>query len=192
MGKKVWLVALMLVGLLVVALGTTSVLAQGEQQTVPSGNSWAGAPAHCSAMMNSGITDQVTLKRVAGILGLTYDELIARLNRGETIAQVAEAQKVALTLVVDTIVAPETEMIQVQVKYGYLTQAQAQSTLEQIRYWAEQAVTSQASAYSQTTGPATGYNQPYGSGYGGMMGGWQGQGGMMGGGRGGMMGRWGW
>ena len=191
MGKKVWLVALMLVGLLVVALGTTSVLAQGEQQTVPSGNSWAGVPAHCSAMMNSGITDQVTLKRVAGILGLTYDELIARLNRGETIAQVAEAQKVALTLVVDAIVAPESEMIQVQVKYGYLTQAQAQSALEQIRYWAEQTVrASQSSTYSQTTRPATGYNQPYGSGYGGMMGGWQGQGGMIGGGRGGMMGNW--
>lgn len=185
MKKRMWLVVLAVV-VLAAGIGGTTVLAQDEP-TVPPGNWWGAAPAHCWNVMNGGfdfggrgyygIGDRVTLTRVAGVLGLTYDELNTRLAQGETIAQVAESKGVALSLVVDTIVAPQSETLQVRVKYGYLTNDQAQSILEQVRYRVEQAITlARTGASAPTTGPASGYNQPYAPRYGGMMGG--GRGGM--------------
>ena len=122
--------------------------------------------------------DQVTLQHVAATLGITYDQLVQRLQNGETIAAIATAQKVALSKVVDTIVAAQTDMVNVLVKYGYVTQDQANTIIANLRTRVEAALSVTtpsatagngygcfgASPDGSTTIPVTGY------GY-GMMGG---------------------
>jgi hypothetical protein len=141
-----------------------------------------------------GLTHPVTLERVAGTLGLTYEELTARLAQGETIAQMAQTQGVNSSLVVTTILAPQSEVLHVRVKYGYLSETWAQAVLEQERLWIEQAIT--VPSYSSVgpsggvtsgygpgdgpgawVGPSTGYSPDYAAGYG--RGSWGGPGGMM-------------
>jgi hypothetical protein len=133
-----------------------------------------------------GLADPVTLERVAGTLGLTYEQLTDRLAQGETIAQVAQDQGVDSSLVIATILAPQSEILQVCVKYGYLSEAQAQSILEQARYWVEQAIVVPLYGFNSSTGYTPGYAPDYGEGV------WRGPGGMMGGGmmHRGMMGGW--
>lgn len=93
--------------------------------------------------------DEVTLQRVAATLGITYDQLVQRLQNGETIAAIATAQKVALSKVVDTIVVAQTEMVNVLVKNGYLTQDQANTIIANLRTRVEAALSVNA--------PTTGY-----------------------------------
>lgn len=138
---------------------------------------------------HSGLGDQVTLQRIAGTLGISAADLQTSLSKGETIAQIAQAQKVVTKLVVTAILAPESEILQVRAKYGYLTQAQATSILEQSRVWTEQAIQRPLYSYRApgttpggATSPGTGYGPGRGMmGNGGILGG----GGMMGGGGGG-------
>lgn len=125
-----------------------------------------------------GLTNPVTLGRVADILGVTTDQLTARLQQGETIAQVAQAQNVSAEAVVAAVVAPQTEMMQIAVKYGYMTQTQVQTMLDQMELWAEQAIAEPLYG-SNVQGSQNGAYRG-GQGYRGMMGGGFG-GGMMGG-----------
>lgn len=64
------------------------------------------------------MNDKVTLERVAGTLGLSYEQLTARLGKGDTLAQIAQAQGVETSLVVDIILAPQSGILQMRVKYG--------------------------------------------------------------------------
>ena len=110
-------------------------------------NPYAGyGPIFCGGglVMN----DQVTLTRVASVLGITYDQLVQRLQNGETIAQVAAVQKVDISKVVDTVVAAQTDIVNVLVKYGYLTQDQADTIIANLRTRVEAALSG--------TAPATG------------------------------------
>lgn len=66
-------------------------------------------------------------------LGLTRTELIAELQAGKTIAQVAEAQGVALETIVDAFVAPRVERLTELVDRGQLTQEQADAMLATMR-----------------------------------------------------------
>lgn len=180
MRKKIWLVAILVAVVLVGVIGANSAFAQ-ETPTPPDGRAW-NTGGYCGGgggMMGS---DPVTMKRVAGVLGLTYEQLSARLTKGETIAQVAQAQGVASSLVVNTILAPQSEMLQVRVKNGYLTEAQAQAIQEQARLRIEQAITVPLNGSATSPG---GYAPGCGGGTWGGLGG-----GMMGGGRGRMMGNW--
>ena len=79
------------------------------------------------------MNDQVTLQRVATTLGITYDQLVQRLGNGETIAAIATAQKVDLSKVVDVVVAAQTDMVNLMVKYGYLTQDQANTIIADLK-----------------------------------------------------------
>jgi len=124
------------------------------------------------------LNDKVTLQRVVTTLGITYDQLVQRLQNGETIASIATSQKVDLSKVVDTIVAAQTDMVNVLVKYGYITQDQANTIIANLKTRVEAALSvsaPQAGSYygygcfgyglnGTTTAPVTGY------GY-GMMGG---------------------
>lgn len=138
-----------------------------------------------------GLDNPVTLKRVADTLGLTGDQLTARLQQSETIAQIAQAQNVSTDAVVAAILAPHSEMIQVGVKYGYLTQAQAQTVLDQARLRVEQSITRpQYGSNALQSRPNTVTPGSPNLGNGPRAGAWGGSGGMMGGGvtGGGMMG----
>ncbi len=118
----------------------------------------------------------------------------SQLNGGKTLAQVAQDKGVDSGTVVDTVLAPENEVLQVRVKYGYMTRAQADSVMQTASQRVQQMLTT---AYAAATSGGTptvpgnqgGHGGMMGSGVGGgMMGGSIG-GGMMGGGAGtGMMG----
>lgn len=69
----------------------------------------------------------------AETLGLTPQELIAELQAGKTIADVAEEQGVALETLVDAFLAPREAALQVAVETGRLTQEQADALLAQMR-----------------------------------------------------------
>ena len=64
------------------------------------------------------------------VLGLTAEELLAELKDGKTIADVAEAQGVALEEVVDALMEPMEEMLAQAVDAGELSQEQADEKLE--------------------------------------------------------------
>jgi len=192
MRKRTWLVALVSVAILVVALGAGSAFAHGPAE---SDADWQEMEGHCPGMgggwgmgyHHMGLADPVTLERVAGTLGLTYEELANELAQGKTIAQVAEEQGIDSSLVIATILAPQSEILEIRVKYGYLSEAQAQAILEQARYWVERAILTPLYAPNSSSSYAPRYAPGVWGGLGGMMGG-----GMMGGGmmHGGMMGGW--
>ena len=92
------------------------------------------------------MNDQVTLQRIATTLGITYDQLVQRLQNGETIAAIATAQKVDLSKVVDTAVAAQTDMVNVLVKYGYVTQEQADTIIGNLRTRVESVLSATAPA----------------------------------------------
>lgn len=173
MKKRISVVVLAVVGVLALILGTTAALANGP--TAPSNNPWpqedycpgpheemAGWGMHGFHMM--GLTDPVTLERVAGTVGLTYDQLVARLEQGETLAQIAQARGVISSTVVEAILASQVEVLSVLVKYGYLSDTEADSILEQARLRVEQAITV-AYGFHGPYSPATGPEESCGPGY---------------------------
>ena len=154
-----------------------------------------------------GYLDNATLNRVATVLGITPAELTAQLQSGKTLAQVAKDKNVTTDKVVEAILAPYKDQLQLRVKYGYINQTQADLSLTTAKQQAEITLNRTFNAPGVVGGPNTpGYsandmesycNNMMGSGgVGGMMGGngggmMGGNGsGMMGGNGGGMMGGW--
>ncbi|MCL5263878.1 MAG: hypothetical protein M1343_01565 [Chloroflexi bacterium] len=129
------------------------------------------------------------LDLVAKLIGTTREDIVNQLQQGKSLVQIAQGKATEQQLI-DTLLAPEKDMIQLRVKYGYITQDEADAWLQQ------------AADRIKTAINATGTGQGFGGygygcgGFGGMMGGY---GGMMGGfrsgrtggfgGWGGMMGR---
>ncbi len=196
---KKLLVILAVAGILaIIPLGIS--LAQTTTATtppVPNQGSVDDMIDYCQDMMGgggmmgggfAGLGNSVTLQRIASVLGIAPADLQTSLSRGETIAQIAQSKKVETKLVIDAILAPESETLQLRVKYGYITQAQATAVLEQSRLRAEQAIQRPLYGYGNTsTAPGSTGNYGYGRGmmsgnFGGrgMMGGGGGGGGMMG------------
>ncbi|MBI4288988.1 MAG: hypothetical protein HY671_11240 [Chloroflexi bacterium] len=81
--------------------------------------------------------DSATLTRVATVLGVTPTELTAQLQAGKTLAQVAKDKGVDTAKVVEAILAPHKDQLQLNLKYGYITQAQADAALASARQAAE-------------------------------------------------------
>ncbi|MEK7324372.1 MAG: hypothetical protein AAB217_03835, partial [Chloroflexota bacterium] len=65
----------------------------------------------------------------ANVLGMDQAELVAALNSGQTIADVAKAKGVALDKIVDAFIAPRVDALNQAVADGRLTQAQADTML---------------------------------------------------------------
>lgn len=78
----------------------------------------------------------------AEVLGLDRTALVAKLNAGQTIADVAQAEGVALDKIVDAFLAPRVEALVQAVADGRITQAQADTMLATM----EANVTAQLSA----------------------------------------------
>jgi len=138
-----------------------------------------------------GFLDRVTLQRVATLLGATPADLTAQLQQGKTLAALAQAKGVAEQTLADMILQPFKDRLALQVKYGYLTQEQADALLQ-----AQQARVKDLITATPGTNAENGFGGCHGSGWGGpggMMGtgmtGFGGQG-MMGTGGSGMMGWW--
>jgi hypothetical protein len=73
------------------------------------------------------------LAAAADYLGLTEAQLRAQLDRGKTLAQVAEAQGKAVDGLVDALVAAAKQRLDAAVAAGRLTQAQASEMLSGLR-----------------------------------------------------------
>lgn len=84
---------------------------------------------------------QVTAGRVAAVLGITTDELKADLQAGQTLADIAKAKGVSQDALVQTLIAPVSDQLDVLVKYGYMTQDQETKRLEQIKTRVETLIT---------------------------------------------------
>lgn len=138
------------------------------------------APGAGPGYRGFGFLDRVALQRVASLLGTTPADLTAQVQQGKTVAQIAQTKGVAEQAVVDTILQPFKDRLAIQVKYGYVTQAEADASLQ-----AQQERVSQLIATVPGPDAGTGYGLCHGGGSGGL-GGMMGPGGMFG--TGGMMG----
>jgi len=77
-----------------------------------------------------GFLDRVTLQRAATLLGTTPADLAAQLQQGKSLAQLAQAKGVTEQALTDNILQPIKDQLALQVKYGYLTQEQADARLQ--------------------------------------------------------------
>lgn len=177
-------------------IGTTPI-SDGDAQS-----QYCGGAGMMGSGMGMGL--QVTTARVATLLGATTADLKAQLETGKTLADIAKARGVSNDTLIQTILAPFQEHLDIMVKYGYMTKDQAAAMADQAKKMAESITTSNL---QDLTRGSLGYNGMMGSGgmmggSGGMMDGWgsslqqqgtatprTGFGGMMGG-SGGMMGGW--
>lgn len=113
--KKVWIT-----GLVVLALGLIGAVA------VPALAQPGGQPP-----VNTGVyLDNPTLVRLAQVLGLTPEELTKQLQTGKTLAAIAETQKVPVEKLVQAIISPHADQVALRVRYGYLTQEEADQLLK--------------------------------------------------------------
>lgn len=87
-------------------------------------------PAWSGSFGNYDPSTNPTLKTVADKLGIGADALANELKSGKSIADLAASKNVDLQSLVDTVTAPQKEMMAIRVKYGYLTQAQADQAIQ--------------------------------------------------------------
>lgn len=72
------------------------------------------------------------LSKVAAVLGLSTDELKAQLQSGKSLAEIAKAQSVDVSRVIDTIVADIKTKLAADVASGERTQAEVDAKLAEI------------------------------------------------------------
>ncbi len=101
------------------ALGAGAAFAQGPTTTPPA----AGLGRHLGGPQNS------LIAIAAQTLGLDRTALVAELNSGKTIADVAKAKNVAVSKIVDAMVANRTALLKTTVDAKRITQAQMDAEL---------------------------------------------------------------
>lgn len=126
-----------------------------------------------------GFLDQVTLDKVAKLVGLSSEDLQTQLRSGKSLAELAK-DKASEQQFVDILTANHKEMIQLKQKQVYLTQDQATQMTQAMEQAAKDFINSKSLG---STGPRNGAGMMGGRGGAGMMGGFGGNGGF-----GGMMG----
>jgi len=84
-------------------------------------------------MMGLGGPENSLISIAAEKLGLTNEELIAELQAGKTIADVAAEKNVAVDTIVDAVLAAHTERLNEQVANGQLTQEEVDNYLSNQR-----------------------------------------------------------
>jgi len=117
---------------IIIAVAAVAVLAVGTAaatfaQTPPTpqgqGSScqgWGG-----SAQGNYDPANNPAIKQLADKLGVPANDLVTQLQGGKSVADVAKEKGVDEQALVDLLQAPQIEMMKIRVKYGYLTQDQA-------------------------------------------------------------------
>lgn len=105
------------------------------------------------------LADWQTLTRVATLLKLTPQDIYTQVQSGQTLAAIAQAQGVSVNDVAGTVLAPFKDELQIRVKYGNITQEQADFTV----------FVRTQNLIKQLEQPI-GTNLPGGTGMGGMMG----------------------
>ena len=106
---------------------------------LPSAQALAQPPAPQAGAR--GMMVGVTIRQVANLLGMTPQEIVTQLREGKTLADIATSKGVGQDKLIDTILAPHADMLQLRVKYGNLTQAEADAALQRAREWVSTAIT---------------------------------------------------
>lgn len=141
-----------------------------------------GAPGMCNwgdNWQHMGINSPATLETIANTLGISFEEFTNRLSQGETIAQVAQSEGVAASKIVDAILAPHSEHLELRLMDGYLSETEAADLLDRARASVEEAIS--LPVYGLTSSPDSSPFHSYG---------WNRWGGQMGGSGSGGCGRW--
>jgi hypothetical protein len=134
-----FVLSLVIVAVLAVALGTTGVaFAQGQVPSTPQnpGSGWGagmmggrgmrgGMMGTRAAGSQTGFLHEEMVAAFAEKLGLTVDELNARLANGETIAQIASSQGLTIDQFRTLMAEARAQALDQAVEDGTLTQAQA-------------------------------------------------------------------
>ena len=137
--------------------GSASAQTPGPTQTVPyaaRGTGMAGSMGMGMRGRANGIggPENSLVAVAAKALNLSQTDLVATLNTGKTIADVATEKGVSLTGIVDAFIAPRVQMVQSAVTAGTLTQAQADANIATMKA----NVTAQLSAKFTPRGNGTG------------------------------------
>ncbi len=105
------------------AVGAGAALAQGPTGTPPQ----AGLGLHLGGPQNS------LVSIAAQTLGIDRTALVAELNAGKTIADVAKAKGISASKIVDAVVANRTALLKTAVDAKRITQAQMDAELAQLK-----------------------------------------------------------
>ncbi len=105
------------------ALGAGAAFAQGPSTTPPGG----GLGLHLGGPQNS------LVSIAAQTLGMDRTALVAELNAGKTIADVAKAKNVDVSKIVDAMVTNRTTLLKAAVDAKRITQAQMDAELAQLK-----------------------------------------------------------
>ncbi len=120
---KVGTLATLVAVVALMALGVGAAFAQGPTATPP----LAGLGLHLGGPQNS------LVAIAAQTLGIDRTALIAELNPGKTITDVAKAKNVAVSKIVDAMVANRTALLKAAVDAKRITQAQMDAELAQLK-----------------------------------------------------------
>jgi hypothetical protein len=120
-------------------------------------------------MMGIGGPENSLLSIAAEKLGMTTDDLIAELQAGKSIADVAQEKNVSVDTIVEAVVTSRSDRMSQMVTSGQMTQEQADAMLAQMKTHLTEQINTQ------------GMPQGRGGFFGGPGGGHEGMGGMMGG-----------
>ncbi|MFA5774220.1 MAG: hypothetical protein WC864_02455 [Ilumatobacteraceae bacterium] len=91
-----------------------------------------GRPEGRMGFRNEGRHGRPDLSNLAAVLGLQSSELQTQLQSGKTLSEIATAQSVDVSKVIDSIVADAKSKLAAEVTSGDLTQAEANSRLAEI------------------------------------------------------------
>ncbi len=137
------------------ALGTGAAFAQGPVATPPA----AGLGLHLGGPNNSLITI------AAQTLGMDRTALITELNAGETMADVAKTKNVAVSKIVDAMVANRTALLKQAVDARRITQAQMDAELAQLKTNVTNQINSKWSPRGYGMGAGRGMGAGMGAGF---------------------------
>lgn len=171
--KKI-IIALAVVAVL--AIGTAAVVS--AQTPTPQGQpgwgcwGWGGAGTNGSYDPAS----NPTLKRLADKIGISAADLAQQLQAGKSVVDVANG-KVSEDDLVKVLLQPQIDALNLRVKYGYLTQEQADTMLKYATDRAKQLLERKGLSFGWGWGPGFGHGMMgWGFGGPGMMGGFGGPG----------------
>lgn len=128
MNSKVWKIGLV-VGIVVV-LGLSAVVVSGQGMRGGQGQGWGDGRGFGFGFGRDGDS---LVAITAETLGIEQTDLIAQLQEGKSIADIAAENDVALDTIVDAVIADRSEELAAAVEAGSLTQEEADAMLVLMR-----------------------------------------------------------
>lgn len=132
------------------------------------GANFAGETVNQWYCGGSGLMGGYMTPYLATLLGTTTADLQTQFDSGKTLADIASAKGVSQDQLIQTMMGPYSDHLALMVKYGYLTQAQADTMSQQAWTRLQFVITTNVTS---NAGPSGGFGGMM-NGLGGMMRGW--------------------